>query len=378
MIYWGIASLATAYFLAAIISHSGKFEYLDLRHKRIGALDGLRGYLALFVFLHHFAITLQWKSTGIWTKPPSIVFQNMGKVGVSIFFMITGLLFIYRLSTADSICWKRLFSSRIFRIYPLFIFALLLISTIVFSNSAWSINVPKQQLASEYVKWLFLIGGNINNYGHTTLIIAGVHWTLRYEWIFYLLLPAIAFSMKRSKILLTLIFITPFLLLVIDPDIPYINTKFFILFCGGAAVVPLLKNKTLVSIAKSRMFSIISICALATSLLSAKAFSPIQLASSFLFFTIVALGNDLFGLLSQKSSLILGEISYSIYLLHGIVLYLIFTVYPSLQIDMTNQESFLKFMPIITIAVTLFSSLTFLMIESPSMSFGKKLWRTKS
>ncbi|RWT42584.1 hypothetical protein DN619_17865 [Klebsiella michiganensis] len=47
---------------------------------------------------------------------------------------------------------------------------------------------------------------------------------------------------------------------------------------------------------------------------------------AFLFFMLVVLGNDLFGVLSLFSSKILGKISYSIYLLHGVVIYSLFFV----------------------------------------------------
>jgi len=50
-----------------------------------------------------------------------------------------------------------------------------------------------------------------------------------------------------------------------------------------------------------------------------------------LLFALIAGGNDLFGLLTQPFSRLLGEMSYSVYLLHGMVLYVLFNFIVGLQ-----------------------------------------------
>jgi peptidoglycan/LPS O-acetylase OafA/YrhL len=51
---------------------------------------------------------------------------------------------------------------------------------------------------------------------------------------------------------------------------------------------------------------------------------PVLLLGLSASFFIVASGNRLFGLLSNRAAMLLGDISYGIYLLHGLVLYIFF------------------------------------------------------
>ena len=129
------------------------FPFLDERSSRFESLDGLRGFLAISVFFHHFAVTYHWKIHGIWTKPPpEIYYLNYGKVGVAIFFMITGFLFISKISKSnEKIDWPKLYESRFFRIVPLYLFALALISLIVFHNSEYQLNSQPIDLLKQYM-----------------------------------------------------------------------------------------------------------------------------------------------------------------------------------------------------------------------------------
>ncbi|MFC6337438.1 acyltransferase family protein [Pseudomonas karstica] len=61
---------------------------------RFVTIDGLRGYLAFFVFLHHSCIWYYYLQSGVWALPPSRLFVHFGQMGVALFFMITGFLFL--------------------------------------------------------------------------------------------------------------------------------------------------------------------------------------------------------------------------------------------------------------------------------------------
>lgn len=56
-----------------------------VEHGRNYQIDGIRGFLALFVFIHHSVIWKKYLSTGIWMNPDSNTFTNIGQVGVTIF-----------------------------------------------------------------------------------------------------------------------------------------------------------------------------------------------------------------------------------------------------------------------------------------------------
>ena len=92
-----LAMMLIIYFIADRFAKLDYFNSLFTRQGRFGAIDGLGGYLALFVFIHHYIITWYWQNTGKWIRPPEDYFQNFGKVGVIIFFMITGFLFITKM-----------------------------------------------------------------------------------------------------------------------------------------------------------------------------------------------------------------------------------------------------------------------------------------
>ena len=97
------------------------------------SMDGLRGYLAAFVFLHHASIWYFYLDTGIWRVPPSNLFTHFGESSVVLFFMVSGFLYFSKLFAAKvrPIDWRKLYISRLFRLAPLYFFALLLLVLIV-------------------------------------------------------------------------------------------------------------------------------------------------------------------------------------------------------------------------------------------------------
>ena len=70
-----------------------KYDVIKLKNNRIVTLDGLRGYLAIGVFLIHYLVTYQWIFTGIWMPTSLKIFNNIGQASVSLFFIMTGYLF---------------------------------------------------------------------------------------------------------------------------------------------------------------------------------------------------------------------------------------------------------------------------------------------
>ena len=77
------------------------------------------------------------------------------------------------------------------------------------------------------------------------------------------------------------------------------------------------------------------------------------------------------GVLTLKSSLLLGEISYSIYLVHGLVLFIIFTQFELIKVSKLTLDYYLCLMPIFSVAMILICTATYLFIERPSFIFGK-------
>lgn len=371
-----IATLVTFFFvfqLAKKLTGIERFSFLSARHGRYGAVDGLRGYLAMAVFIHHFIITWYWKNTGFWERPPEDYFQNYGKVGVAIFFMITGFLFISKiLNNRENINWLRLFESRVFRIYPLYLFALLVITLNVLVNTKFELNVYAFAIIKQYLKWFIFFGNEINGFSDTRKIIAGVDWTLKYEWIFYISLPLIAKVISYGKG--ASVFLVFACLLVFEFPIRYlgISTVFFILFAVGGVCAYFIKARLFDEINFHRKsVSLVSFLLLVFTLIYPNTFDLWHVVAMSLFFLLVSQGNDMFGLFRQIPSVLLGEISYSIYLLHGALLYLLFSQLTIFSLDQWPLSTYLLLMPIVAGIVVIMSVFTYLSIEMPSMSLGR-------
>src|SRR5664279_3911488 len=146
-------------------------------------IDGLRGYLAFCVFLHHSSLWYFYLHTNIWGEPPSRLYVHFGGMSVSLFFMITGFLFFRKLINNDKkpVDWVRLFISRILRLYPVYLTAMLFGFIIVFALSQWKMNDRVIPFLHEISQWgTFTIVGKppINHTTYMDFITAGVTWTL--------------------------------------------------------------------------------------------------------------------------------------------------------------------------------------------------------
>ena len=92
-----------------------------------------------------------------------------------------------------------------------------------------------------------------------------------------------------------------------------------------------------------------------------------------LFFVIVASGNTLFGALRPRSIRWLGEISYSTYLLHGFVLWILLQrLPPVLHLDARQAWVFLPLLAVCSCLLIIISSLTYQYIEKPGINAGRK------
>jgi peptidoglycan/LPS O-acetylase OafA/YrhL len=369
-----LAAMAVAFGVGALLSRLGPFKALKTRRGRDVTLDGLRGYLALAVVFHHVAVTYTWKTTGVWASSPDVYFLNYGKVGVFLFFMITGYLFTGKLLRAGParIDWLRLYESRVFRIYPLYLLALAAVSLAVFAASQWRVDVSPVQILADYFKWAVFHGGTINGFADTKIVIAQVDWTLKYEWLFYLALPLVALAFRFRHGMAAMLVIC-LVLYAVPIEVGQFNSAYLLLFAlGGACAWIKQVRPHWKSVAQGREASWLAVATLAAALFYPNTMDAWHVLLIALFFLIISLGNDLFGLLTRSASLALGEISYSIYLLHGIVLYTLFTVWTPLDFDGLPMWQFLLLTPPLTVVVILLSALCYLGIEHPALAFGRR------
>lgn len=289
---------------------------------RNAAIDGLRGYLAFFVFLHHAAIWRGYLATRQWTAPPSRLFTHFGESSVTLFFMITAFLFVRKLHAArGAFGWGGFFLGRILRLVPAYALAMGLMFAVVAVESGWTLLEPKRVVAREVAQWLaFSLAGHgpVNGFGGTHLITAGVVWSLACEWHFYLALPLLGLALgRRAGAVPCLVATASLALAAWQPQLAVMPA-----FAGGALAVPLAQRPGVRRLAASPAGSGLVLASVAAAvLLFPTAYAPGPMLLLTCAFTLIAAGCSLSGALTSRLSRLLGEPTYSIYLLHGLVLY---------------------------------------------------------
>lgn len=296
---------------------------------RYVTIDGLRGYLAFFVFVHHSCIWYFYLHGSTWSKPPSALYRHFGQSTVAVFFMITGFLFFSKLmdSRDKGVDWAKLFVSRILRLVPLYLVLMAVVAALVVLQSNGVLQEPWQQVLGEAGQWLlFTMPGmpNINGVHDTSTMVAGVTWSLPYEWYFYLSLPLLALTLKirvpRPYLLIGVLGLV--CMLVSHPGGSLLTS-----FLGGVLSAILVRKPPFTAFARTHWATVlVLICPVLTvtlypELLKAKGAFLLCIS-----FALVAGGNSLFGILLAPLSRTLGEMAYGLYLLHGMVLYVLFHV----------------------------------------------------
>lgn len=320
------AALATFLALIVCLFLVKKFGPPD-EQGRFLAIDGLRGYLAFCVFLHHSIIWYFYLKTDRWEVPPSNLYTHFGQTGVAFFFMITGFLFFSKIidGKTKEIDWLRLYVSRFLRLMPLYFMAMSILLIIVFALAEFELRDPIKSLSLEVIRWMsFTILGapDINGIEKTWLILAGVTWSLPYEWFFYLLLPAFALV---NRVRVGWIYVTfsigALILILTKGTSPY----HWLSFAGGISAAYVVRSDYICGILRKRIASFLAILLVTlTVALYPTAYGLVQISMLSVAFVIIASGNGILGLLTNQLSRTLGEMAYSIYLLHGLLLFFVF------------------------------------------------------
>jgi peptidoglycan/LPS O-acetylase OafA/YrhL len=379
-LFFAILAVAVAALLGRVAARMG-FPVPDER-RRIGCIDGLRGYLALMVMVHHFSIWIMMTTyrTG-WQPAPVTFLRNFGVMSVMLFFMITGFLFYEKIKDGfHKTDWRRLYISRVFRILPLQFVVVMMISIVALVGQNFEIGYTwitwpaRVLLWTSSLKFPMLFG-----FQESSIVNAQVFWSLRYEWIFYLImLPILALLMSSSwlrarRVLMPVGMIAIGLVAsIVHPSPLFLHS--LMAFGFGIAVRQAVATKAAAWF-KTWPAALVS----ATLLILAYAYSPSALALPTqiiiaLFFMCVASGNSFGGLLSNRGALVLGEISFGIYVLHGVVLYIGFRGFGAFFAGLAPvQISYM--LPLFAVIVTLASLAAFLLIEKPGIDLGRRAIR---
>lgn len=343
---------------------------------RYKSIEGLRGYLSFFVFLHHSAVWFGYIKIGRWELPASKIY-TAGQCVISFFFMITGFLFFSKLLEKRNtvINWTWFYKARFYRLAPIYFFAITLLMLVVYFESRFRLLDFPGRNAEDMLKWyLFTLVGtpDINRHKDTYLVVAGVQWSLVYEWIFYLFLPLAAYffyKIKTPKILLIICSLL-LLLIIIKNELRFIYLPAFL---SGLLASFLVKMEKFTKFSRHVMGSFTVLFCLLFIFIFFNKFNAIPFVFATILFCLIAGGNSFFGILNTKISVILGRLSYSIYLLHGIVLYIVMNYIIGIETAKSLSET--EYCLVIAACIPpllAISAATYHFIEARFVAYGNK------
>lgn len=351
-------------------------------------VDGLRGLLAFGVAVWHYFIIRDVIHLSEFVWEPAHVSKIISlTVGwtVQIFFAITAYLFSSRLvnNSPVGIDWLRFFVGRCFRLVPGCILCSIII--LVMMNDVF---LDTTTGADTKENWLNLINlgtssiqkgaGFIGKHRDPVWVYAvpmGAHWSLHYEWLFYALLPIIGVVFRSSRRVLW------FLVSIVLITLVMKDGKGF--FTGWSTItwafVPGLilgltskywkNNKYL----NHRLTAALAITAVIASAFYGKL--KVKIPANTLFLAVILSNNTATRFLESKLLRSLGETTYSIYLLHGIVQYITLKWFVTIPIARSMPEwLWWVTCALQVVVIVIIARLSFEYVEKPGIEAGKRFY----
>ncbi|SFM13163.1 Peptidoglycan/LPS O-acetylase OafA/YrhL, contains acyltransferase and SGNH-hydrolase domains [Paenibacillus sp. 1_12] len=331
------------------------------KERRLEFLDMLRGIAALAVMVEHMGERL---------FPGFVYFISnyfqMGQFGVTLFFLSSGFIIPHSLERSNRL--KTFWIRRFFRLYPLY-WVNLGMAVLLYYFYIHSVEKPSIPtiLANVTMVQKFL--------GKPDII--GLYWTLGIEMLFYFIC-SLLFIVGLFRRSITIVFVF-FVLALVTSASPILGIKipgwgmFFSLYTMFVGAVMYRYYQKQIS---GKVFSIVYGCSFLLILvicnnvfwedndpmyLGTHSFVPMLSAWTFAYLLFL-LSFKTENLKSPKILLFLGVISYSIYLMHALVI----EALPRLE---SGIWTFILWV-VITICV---ATLTYLVIEKPFIAIGRKL-----
>ena len=183
----------------------------DSRQERIPgylyALDGLRALSLILIVMYH-----TWQQSWIYYRirlnastelVDLVLFQRFGFVAIDAFFVLSGFGLFYPIAR-DMFGerpfggWKDFFIKRVRRIYPSYLFMLILL--LIFPSLSWVTNNIRDPLAlaRHFFSHLFFV----HNFSEATQgSMISTAWTMPIEVQFYVLFPLLAIPFRKKPVL---------------------------------------------------------------------------------------------------------------------------------------------------------------------------------
>ena len=296
---------------------------------RARGIDGLRGFLALSVVIHHAAIHRDFVLQGVWgVGGVSRPYHAAGPIAVAMFFMITAFLFWSRVIREHGQSdWIGLFIGRLFRIAPVYLAAIFAMFAYIAVADRGELKTAPMALLHQVLGYMALglvDADDVNGFPQTWLLLAGITWTLRWEWYFYASLPLIAFAARRPGWHLPFTLAAVLGITAWAVAAPCREASLTLLFAIGMACASLRARGFILWAPPASLSAAAALLLAGAVLLSSADFGvPAAFLAGGAFYVIAVTGNTMFGLLTSRAAVRLGEVSFGVYMLHGLALTLL-------------------------------------------------------
>lgn len=334
-------------------------------------LQVYRGFAAIIVVLFH----LSGEMKSRYNTNEVINFFSFGHSGVEFFFVLSGFIiyYIHKQDIGNKEKLKIFIWKRFTRIYPIYWFVLLLM--IILYNTIVSLGFGYHRDPIEIVKAVVLFPTNHLSYNP-------VSWTLSNEILFYMFFSLLIINKRIGLLLLStwqliiVYFIFGPLLKDVNYLINFIFSAYNILFMFGILAALLTDKYPLMFRTKIRFFIIGNLLFILTALLDVYTNAEYNTTlllyglSSFLIIinSVNYKLNDFFK--SRKILLLLGNASFSIYLVHLFSISFISKIF--IKIDIRNYISDTSIYVLMAFFSIFIGVFVYKIIEVPLLNYIKK------
>ena len=334
--------------------------------KRNHSMDGARGILSLWVLTHHLnCMTAVLQPNSSWEPGPGAVRSLMqSSFFTAPFFALTGMLFAGGLlASGGKLNTVQFVRNRVFRLTPAYVVSLLIVFSAVIFMTQFTIREPLFEIFKEVVRWCSF--GLLARYDINTANVwtwHGMLWTLPYEIAFYAALPFLALLQRRAGTPIALVGGLGVIAMFVEP---------FVFFTTGAIAAACLGWRHRLA---PRIWLAASLTSLVLLGVTASYSTPIMQAF-FLVPILVAVAMEIriFAFLRWRPLRFVGEMSYSIYILHFPVISILYNL--ALNPRVVNSYGFAERTALLTCmgaAIIALSALSFIFIERPSIDLGRR------
>jgi len=346
---------------------------------KIHSLHGLRGVMAWWVVVGHISLALGW----------NLPLVDRNTLAVDVFVLLSGFV-IALLVERKRESYRDYIIRRGFRLFPVYLLILVFSSILLpVQLFAWTnlvstpANINRVNLAQEAISnfpWNFavhvpLLQGLIPKAlgGKEAYTIVGQAWSISLEWQFYLLAPFIIYAMMARQWMKAVVIAVPILLLTHFFTGAFLGAKILLFVVGIVthfALRPERRREACIAavicagaaIAKDGVLQVVPLAIWVTVIISS-----IKPAHSW--------GHLLAKLLGSRVLFHLGEVSYSVYLIHMVPLYV--SIYACSRLGIENGKAGVIIAASTVLATYALSVASYFGIEKPGIRMGARLTRAR-